>query len=168
MDWILARAVVIIMSVLVINVLLQIGARYILGDPFDFTEELARYLLIWLAMLAATYAYSKRLHVALDLLKTKVSRQNANRLNIFIHAAIGLFALFALTYGGSLLVQLSFDLGQTSAAMEIPIGYVYLVLPISGILITLYAINFIIFFWNSEGAEGEVLTSEEKTEITPE
>lgn len=167
-DWILSRVVVFIMSVLVLNVLLQIGARYILGDPFDFTEELARYLLIWLALLASTYAYSKRLHVALDLLITKLSRKNAARLNMFIHATIGLFALLVLTYGGALLVELSFELDQTSAAMGIPIGYVYLVIPVSGILMTLYAINFVIYFWNDDMLDEDHLKSEQKSGITPE
>ena len=49
------------------------------------------------------------------------------------------FALVVLVYGGGQLVQLTLELRQTSAALGLPIGYVYGVLPLSGILITWYS-----------------------------
>ena len=50
------------------------------------------------------------------------------------------FALTALVVGGSRLVFVTFYLGQTSAALQTSIGYVYLVVPLSGLFIMFYAV----------------------------
>ena len=51
-DKALAYTVVALMSLLVVNVLLQILARYIFESPVSFTEELARFMLVWLGLFA--------------------------------------------------------------------------------------------------------------------
>ena len=55
-----------------------------------------------------------------------------------------LFALFVMVIGGARLVSLSFLLGQTSAALQVPLGVVYLALPVSGVLIVVYLTLFIL------------------------
>jgi TRAP-type C4-dicarboxylate transport system permease small subunit len=58
-----------------------------------------------------------------------------------------LFALFILLIGGLRLVNLAFTLKQISPAIGIPMGYVYLVLPVTGALMMLYAVYFIYQLW---------------------
>jgi len=58
-----------------------------------------------------------------------------------IHSLVGLFALTVMVIGGIWLVCTRFYLGQISAALELPLGYVYLVLPVSGIFIIYYSIH---------------------------
>ena len=53
--------------------------------------------------------------------------------------AIATFAVLVLVIGGTRLVELTLVLGQTSAALQVPRGYVYLALPLSGIVILVYA-----------------------------
>ena len=139
-DKVLAVAVATAMAVLVLDVLWQVFTRFILRDPSSWTEELARYLLIWVGLLGAAYAAGKRMHLALDLLPSKLTGKKQLRLNVFIELCAFLFALFALVIGGSRLVMVTFVLGQTSAALQVPIGYVYLVVPISGLLIMFYSV----------------------------
>ena len=71
-DKVLAWIVIVVMAVLVIDVLWQVFTRFILRDPSSFTEELARYLMIWVGLLGAAYAAGKRMHLAVDLLPTKL------------------------------------------------------------------------------------------------
>ena len=61
-------------------------------------------------------------------------------LYMIINVLIVIFALSVLIIGGFWLVYSRFYLGQVSAAMEIPIGIVYIIVPLSGLLISYYAI----------------------------
>jgi len=73
-DKILANILIFIMSVMVINVLWQVFTRYIMGDPSSFTDELARYLMIWIGILGAAYVSGKNMHVAINVLPEKFSK----------------------------------------------------------------------------------------------
>jgi len=58
-----------------------------------------------------------------------------------VYALIMLFALLVLVIGGSRLVYITFILGQKSPALQVPLAWVYMVLPISGLLIIFYKFN---------------------------
>lgn len=138
-DDILYVILAILMALMVVNVLWQVASRYILGSPSSFTDELSRYLLIWVSLLGASYVSGKKLHLAIDLLPLKLHGKKALRLNIFINSIVAVFAFFVLIWGGINLVYITLTLEQTSAALNVPLGYVYAVLPISGVLIIFYS-----------------------------
>lgn len=144
LDAVLARVSVILMTALVFTVLFQVFMRFVVQSPVTFTEELSRFLLIWLGLFASAYAYRLRLHLALDLLVLKLQGDRRKALNVCIHSLIGLFALGVLVYGGSQLVWLTYILQQYSAALGVSMSVVYSVLPISGLAITIYAADFIL------------------------
>ena len=54
------------------------------------------------------------------------------------------FVLLVMVFGGARLVVITLFLGQTAAALQMPLGYVYVVLPLSGGLIAFYSILFIV------------------------
>ena len=139
-DKILEWTLVVSMSLLVIDVLWQVFSRFILQDPSSFTEELARFLLIWVGLLGAAYAAGKRMHLAVDLLPNKLEGKRKAYLDIFIYSIVIIFSVAVMIYGGSRLVAITLYLGQTAAALQMPLGYVYLILPISGFLIAFYAV----------------------------
>jgi TRAP-type C4-dicarboxylate transport system permease small subunit len=143
-DKILERAVVILMGTLVLDVLWQVASRYVFQDPSSFTDELAGFLLIWVGLLGAAWAAGAKHHLAIDLLAQKLSPARKRYLDILINLLVMLFALSAMVIGGIWLVYTRFYLGQTSAAMQIPIGYVYLVVPLSGFLIIYFSIDEIV------------------------
>lgn len=140
LDRLLERVLVVIMSLMVINVLWQVASRYILQSPSSFTDELSRYLLIWLSLLGAGYVTGKRMHLSINLLMQKLPEERQRVLNTIIYSLVAVFALLAMVIGGIRLVYIVFTLGQTSPALEIPIGIVYIVLPISGLVIIYYSI----------------------------
>ncbi|HEX6209691.1 MAG TPA: TRAP transporter small permease [Methylomirabilota bacterium] len=139
-DRMLSSALVAIMAVMVANVLWQVFTRFVLRAPSSYTEELARFLLIWLSLLGAAYATRLRLHLAIDLFPSRFQGASRRRADLFIHACVFLFALLAMVIGGLRLVYLSFALSQISAALRVSLGYVYLVVPVSGLLIMFYVI----------------------------
>lgn len=137
MDRTLALIVSVLLTMLLFTVVWQVFSRYVLKDPSSYTDELARYLLIWVALLGAAYATGQKLHLAIDLLQNKIRSIWLERI---IQGLIGLFALLALVIGGWRLVSITLSMEQISAALQIPLGYIYMVLPISGIVILAYAI----------------------------
>ncbi len=141
LDRILEKGLTILLIIMVTNVLWQVASRYILGNPSVFTDELARYLLIWIGLIGAAYGSGKNTHVAIDLLKKNLNPKQQYIQTIIINIIVAFFSVLVLIVGGIRLVLLSFELGQTSSAIQLPIGYVYLALPISGSLITFYAID---------------------------
>lgn len=140
-DLYLGRALIVIMAVMVINVLWQVFTRYVTGSPSSFTDELARYLMIWIGVLGAAYVSGKNMHVAIDVLPQKAGPKTQKMLSIIVYGLIITFALVALVIGGFRLVYITYILGQHSPALNMPLFCVYLVLPISGMLIIYYKIS---------------------------
>ena len=140
-DSILEKFLAAIMAILVVDVLWQVISRYILSSPSSFTDELAGFLLIWVGLFGAAYVAGKNEHLAIDLLIQKSGPARRKFLEVFISSCIVLFSLLVLIIGGTWLVYTRFMLGVKSAALEIPLGYVYIVLPISGLLIVFFTID---------------------------
>ena len=150
-DRYLSYALIVLMGVSVINVLWQVFTRFILQDPSSYTEELARFLLIWIGLLGASYASGKGMHLAIDYFANKFQPAVQKILGMIIQGLIFLFALSVMVIGGIRLVYVTLVLDQTSAALQVKLGYVYLVLPLSGILIIFYAVAAFIELLQSGG-----------------
>jgi TRAP-type C4-dicarboxylate transport system permease small subunit len=143
-DHILEVLVIVIMSVLVLDVVWNVISRYVLNAPSSFSVELAKYLLIWVGLIGGAYATGKKEHIAIGLLPQKLQKRNPasrRKLDILINLLVSLFALLILVIGGTKLVYITFQMTQVSPTMQIPLGYVYLSLPISGLLIMFYSIH---------------------------
>jgi TRAP-type C4-dicarboxylate transport system permease small subunit len=141
---VLELTLVVLMSVLVVDVLWQVFSRYLLSSPSSFTDELAGFLLIWVGVLGAAYVAGRREHLAIDLLIQRSSPVRQKKLRYLIHSLIFLFALFVMVVGGINLMYTRFVLEVKSAALQLPLGYVYIVLPISGLIIMFYEMVHII------------------------
>ena len=137
-DAALAASLILIMAVMVLNVLWQVFSRYVLGAPSSFTDELARYLMIWLGVLGAAYVSGRNGHVAIDVLPARCAPPLRRRLQQAVRGIILAFAFFGLVVGGSRLVYVTLVLEQYSPALRLPLAYVYLAIPLSGILIIYY------------------------------
>ncbi len=140
LDQLIAAMLIILMGLMVINVTWQVVSRYLFQDPSSFTDELARYMLIWVGMLGSAYVAGKKEHLAIDILLSSLSQKGQFKLMILIDACILVFALLVMLLGGSNLVYITFILGQKSAALQISLAYVYSIIPFSGLLVIYYQI----------------------------
>ena len=131
---------VFLVSILVIDVLWQVFSRYLLSSPSSFTDELDGFLLIWVGVLGAAYVAGRQEHLAIDILMQKSSPARRKKLQYFIHAVIFLFSLSVMVVGGVILMYTRFVLQVKSAALQLPLGYVYIILPISGLIIMYYEV----------------------------
>lgn len=142
---VLCGILAIFMVAMIMSVVWQVFTRFVLKDPSSFTDELSRYLLIWIGVLGGAYTYAIKRHLALELIAPKLGRRGQLILSIFINLIIISFSLVVFTYGGYDLVLNTLSNGQISPGIVIfgshlLIGYVYLAVPLAGAFISYFGI----------------------------
>ena len=116
----------IILAAMVLVVLYQVFARTVLKNPSTLTEEFVRFALVWLAILAVT------------LLSEKLQGKQKRFLEFIVQLLFLLFAGVIMIFGGWNGVVIT--LGQISPSLAIPMGYVYLAVPVAGVLMFIYSL----------------------------
>jgi C4-dicarboxylate transporter DctQ subunit len=121
---------------LVTVVIVAVFFRYVLNSSLLWGEELARYLAMWLVFLGLSCAHRRGEHVSagsllkrVRILGVPVARRLAEAISILFCAAV--------TWLGAELTLLNFERHQTSPALQIPISWAYLAIPVGFLLITL-------------------------------
>jgi TRAP-type C4-dicarboxylate transport system permease small subunit len=114
--------------------------RYLFGDQARWTEELARFLLVWVSFLGAALAYARHQHLGIDLLVAKFDPWTRRLAECIGHALVALFAFVVMGYGGFELVVERFDSGQLLPSLGVAKAWQYLVVPLSGLMIGLLAL----------------------------
>lgn len=119
---------------MVILVFFQIISRAILGTSYAWTGELSRYLMIWITFLGASFAFQYGAHISIDIVVKKLSRTISNIVLIITTLIIAAFLAILFFEGLNLM-----ELGQTqkASALQVPMSYVYVIMPISSLLMFL-------------------------------
>ncbi|MGL6315030.1 TRAP transporter small permease [Vibrio sp. WXL103] len=139
--------------VLVVTVTWQVFSRYVLNDPSSFTDELARYTMIWFGLFGASYLFGKNGHLAITLFIGSVHKKIRNYCHLLIHLVSFSFIYLAMIKGGMQLI--SRTMLQTSPALQIPMAYVYFILPLSGTIMLIYlTLNTLEMFVSKPSAAG--------------
>lgn len=162
LDKLLKVALAIMMALLVVDVTWQILTRFILPQPSSFTEEIARFLLIWISLLGGAYAYRLHSHLGFDLIVRNMAPARATLVYRFTCVLVMIFAVLVLIVGGGNLVAITWSLSQNSPVLNLPMAIVYSVLPISGLIFIIYAVNF--FMTASEVTQNLAMSPEELEE----
>lgn len=139
-----------IFALLVLDVLFQVFSRYIIGKSFTWTEEFARFSLIWMTVLGAAYLNAKKEHLSMDFVYEKLSPSNKRKASILIEILVFLFALIIMVIGGGNLVYTTLHLEQLSGTLRIPLGYIYAIMPFSGFLIMCFSVYHINNFYKNK------------------
>lgn len=142
--------------VMLVCVVWQVIGRYLLGSSTSYTDEMARFLFIWVSLLGAAYVLGRRGHIAITGLINFAPARSRRIIDLLIFLLVVLFAAVILCVGGGILVERALRLGQVSPAMLLPVGYVYAVIPISGVLTAIYGLL----------AAAELLTGQESAHST--
>lgn len=140
-DFILERLLLTIITIMLVSVIWQVFSRYVLGSPSTLTDEIASFSLIWLGLYGAAYATGKELHLAIDLVPTGIVEKSPVFFSGIVALCIIIFAVGVMIIGGSNLCLVTYELHQMSAALKIPLFWIYSAVPISGLLIVYYSID---------------------------
>ncbi len=143
---IINKIIFVIGAVLLIAITLtvtwQVVSRYIFNKPSIFTDELARFLLMWIGMLGTTYAFGSKSHLSMDYLHTLLKPSIVKLIRIIL-PILGIIFVASVMVGGGTLLTIN-TMQQLSPVLFIPMGYVYLILPITGVINILYLISYVV------------------------
>ncbi|WP_084783221.1 TRAP transporter small permease [Bacillus dakarensis] len=141
------------MITMTVLIFLQVVSRYVFGDSITWTEELSRYLFIWLIFLTIGVGFKENKHISIDIvldllpkILQKLIRQ-ITYLLVFVVAAL-------FVWEGYVLVMQMQMFGQTSANLRLPMWWVYLSLPVGFFLSTIRLIQASINLWMHNSEEG--------------
>lgn len=137
-DVVLGSACAIVFAFMVCIGTYQIVMRLIIQNPSTVSEELLTYSFTWMALLASAYVFGKRDHMRMGFLADKLTGTPRKILEIFIELLLMVFTVVVLIYGGVSIIKLTMI--QKTASLGIPMGVIYTIIPITGVLILIYSI----------------------------
>lgn len=125
--WILA----VLIGIMMVDIFAAVIVRYVLHTALNFSEELGRYTFVWIVFIGMARCIATDKHVALDLLPNFLKGKASRNLYAVIYVlCAGFFT--ALTQAGLALCKVGAR--QKSATMRIPMNYIYLCIPICGVI----------------------------------
>ncbi len=116
----------------------QICTRYFFNSPSTISEELITYSFTWLSILSAAIVFGERGHLCMAFVYNKFTGRKRVFLDIIAEVLVVATALLLLCYGGY--VMASENMGQLTASLGVNMGLMYAVLPLSGVIITVYGL----------------------------
>lgn len=129
---------VVIMVILVIDVSWQVLSRYALGSPSTFTDEAARYLMVWMTFLGGAYMFGCNGHLCVTSIRDRLPPKVQKAVFVLTYVLITAFAILVMIYGSQRLITRT--IAQPSPSLGIPMGWFYSILPISAVCIVVYMI----------------------------
>lgn len=132
---------VLTVALLVVDVVWGVVTRYVLGEQAKWTEELARFLLIWVSMLGGALAFRRREHLGIDFVVATLHSDVRSRMQIVKQAIVCFAAAAVFLYGGTRIVFDALTVEQTTPALGWKMGYVYCAVPLAGVFILLFALE---------------------------
>lgn len=116
----------------------QIVSRYVFNAPSTISEELLTYSFTWLALLAAALVFGKKDHMRMSFIADKFNGNKAIFIGIVSELLVMIFAALVLVYGGISITKLTTT--QITASLGVNMSYIYMILPICGVIIVVYSI----------------------------
>ena len=127
-NWVVERFCLFLLVILVLDVWLGIMVRYVLPWNLTFTEELARYLMIWMALLAVSSGIAHREHIGVEFVFSRLSAPVRRWLAVSFDA-IGFLFFFALFWYGLAFAEKGFS--RLSMIYAMPKGYAFVGVPLA-------------------------------------
>ena len=125
--------IVLLMSVLVMVTSYQVFSRYVLNHPLRWSEELSRYLLVWIVFLGAWAALKEGRHLGMDILSRHIPPRWRTRLGVVVDAVVLAFLIAVLAIAPEILEITS---RQRSAVLRVPMSLIYLAFPVGAALMS--------------------------------
>ena len=125
--------IVLLMSLLVLVTSYQVFSRYVLNHPLRWSEELSRYLLVWIVFLGAWAALKEGRHLGMDILSQRIPPRWRPRLGVIVDAVVLAFLIAVLSIAPEILEITS---RQRSAVLRAPMSLIYLAFPVGAALMS--------------------------------
>lgn len=104
------------------TVLFQVIARYIFNSPLGWSDELARYFLVWSTFLSVSYCVRNRISIKIDQFQNSLPKRFIPWIKMLRHTIVFAFCVMMIPYAWRYVAQAAFN-GSTSPALRIPMYY---------------------------------------------
>jgi TRAP-type C4-dicarboxylate transport system permease small subunit len=132
---------IVAVGLLVLDVVWGVFTRYVMGEQAKWTEELARFLLVWVTLLGGAVAFGTKGHLGVDFFVLKFHPDARKMMAVVVHLVVLFFAGAIFLYGGARVVADALAMEQMTPALGWKMGHVYLALPIAGFFMVLYTVE---------------------------
>lgn len=129
---------VVILGVLVTVVFYIFFGRYVLGKGPMWGEPLSLFCLVWMSVLGSAMVVREDAHLRVTMFDAKMSKGALLGTDILSSLCIGVFGVFLIIYGWQLTMNAT---GNNMAGINIPYAYMYISLPVTGVLYLLALIE---------------------------
>ena len=133
-------------------IFVQVVARYAFHHSLSWSEEVGRYIFVWISFLGMVAAFKYGSHVSLDLLLQHLKGYPRKAL-LYINGLLILIMSSAIFWSGVKLFQLGTR--QMSPALKLPMHLVYLVVPVSGLLLVYFSARALWISFHTEAKKEE-------------
>ena len=127
-----------LLTAIVMVTFVQVVSRYVLQSSLAWTEELARYMFIWLAALGAAYAYKIKAHFLLRFVVERLSNKNQR---LIANLVIGLTSTFLVVFTWQAVLYVESVAGQTAPGTGLSKAVPALAAVVGGVLMLFYSIR---------------------------
>lgn len=141
---VLNGALIVAVALLVFSICWGVFTRYVMGAQANWTEELARFLLIWITLLGGAVAFGTRSHLGVDYFVGKLHPDGGKLMAVAAQLVVLMFSVSIFLVGGVQVVRDALYMEQTTPALGWKMGHVYLALPIAGVFMVIYTLENII------------------------
>lgn len=121
---------VLLFAGMIVVSLLGVIFRYVMLSPFEWTEESARFLMLWLGFLGMNIALRKNQHIAIDFLGGRLHPRALMFIAYGVDVLVGLFLYFLLKQGYFMTVRTII----TTSTLNISMFWIYMAVPIGALL----------------------------------
>lgn len=140
--------------VMVIVVFLQVVYRFIILSSLAWSEEMARYLLIWITFLGASIGVKRKSHIGVEVVVNLLPEKVQTVVSIIANALTMALFIAVITWGKKLLMIVGI---QKSPAMQISMAIPYAAIIVSAVLIIIYVLYNILLDISKIGRGKELL-----------
>ena len=139
-DFVIKCILVVLMAVISFLGIFQVIMRS-MGSVPAWTEESIRFLFIWATCIAAAIGVKENIHIGIDVFVNLLPKLGRQIIEVIIQLILIVFDVFIVIYGFNLVAK---TVAQPSPALRLPMSYVYLAIPVLGILGVFYSLQEIV------------------------
>lgn len=122
---------------LIFLTLFQVLSRYVFSVPIAFSEEVGRFLFIWISFLGAAIVMKRNEHIRLDLLIGKIPPKAYTIIQVLVFALTAMFSVL-IFYNGYTMLDVAFR--QIAPVSRLSMGYVYAVIPAAALFMAIFSV----------------------------
>ena len=127
-----------LMAGMVVVIAAQVWYRFVMNDPLDWSEEMGRYLFVWISFMGAAAGVRYQMHLGIDIIEKLVSPTLYRFVVLLANLIIQIFLLVIIYWGFKILGVIRF---QTSPSMGISMIYPYMAVPIGSLFMLINSLR---------------------------